>query len=127
MNEDYKSDHDNEDLSRADTPQTSTHKSESVKQESHVAEYSFQQVREVWYKSLIDGATLWQYCQDTKKNLPQDFEKIADLLFNNTTDVAQLKTILDNSAFMCGLADEYLKNYKEASNSVADQTQKSIE
>lgn len=84
--------------------------------------YTFQEIKEVWYKSLIDGATLWQYCQDTKKTLPVDFVQITDLLFANINDPISLKTLLDNSAVMCGLADEYLmnKDIKEPTTSVAD-------
>lgn len=90
-----------------------------------VPEYSFIQVREIWYKSLIDGATLWQYCQDTKKSLPGDFVKVVDMMFANITDESSLKTIMDNSAVMCGLADEYLASSKGSVEPVSSVTENS--
>lgn len=89
-----------------------------------IPEYSFTQAREIWYKSLIDGATLWQYCQDTKKSLPGDLVKAVDMMFANITDVSSLKTIMDNSAVMCGLADEYLASSKgtDDTNTIVTET-----
>ncbi len=74
--------------------------------------YSLDELRDVWYFAMIQGATLWQYCQDTKRDLPEDFNLGIVKIFNHIDDIETLKTLLGSSQLACGLFDELYPNSK---------------
>lgn len=72
--------------------------------------YTFDELRELWYISMIQGATLWQYCQDNKKKLPVDFDKGLELIRTHVVDVDSIKFLLSNRFALLGLFNELLSN-----------------
>lgn len=72
--------------------------------------YTFDQMKEVWYFSMIQGASLWQYSIDKKRNLPQDFDKGLDGIRNTLTDPKALQFLLGASVVLFGLYDEMIDN-----------------
>lgn len=86
---------------------TTTGGEESKHVPSHSA-YTFDELRELWYISMLHGATLWQYCQDTGKELPKDFERGLDLLREEVEEVNSIKFLLSNRFALVGLFDELL-------------------
>jgi len=72
---------------------------------SHSA-YTFDELREMWYLSMIQGATLWQYCQDTKKELPVSFDKGLNLVREQLKDVDDIKKLLSSNFLLIGLYEE---------------------
>lgn len=70
------------------------------------AMYTLDELKEVWYFSMLHGATLWQYCQDTGKELPATFEKGIHGLLTKVLTAHDLQEVLKSRALMVGLFDE---------------------
>lgn len=73
------------------------------------AEFSFDDLLEVWYYAMIQGATLWQYCQDNKYTLPDDFNTGLEAVRKHVNDASTLKYILSTTPLAVGLFDELLQ------------------
>lgn len=77
-----------------------------VKSDTTEKLYTLDELREVWYFSMLHGATLWQYCQDTNKTLPDDFNKGLHALLLKVVTAHDLQEVLKSRALMVGLFDE---------------------
>jgi hypothetical protein len=65
-------------------------------------------LKEVWYFAMIQGATLWGYSQEKKRNLPKDFTKGLDAISKQITDLDTLRYLLSTTPILLGLFDEAL-------------------
>lgn len=67
---------------------------------------------DVWCRGVTNGATLWQYCQDTNKPLPTSFEAgLIELVNEIRTSEDKPKTLQDfvnNNLILLGVFDEKL-------------------
>lgn len=68
--------------------------------------YTFDQMKEVWYFAMIQGASLWQYSQDKKRNLPDDFNKGLNGVRENIADPSAMQLLLGSNVVLFGLYDE---------------------
>lgn len=68
--------------------------------------YTFEQLKEVWYFSMLQGASLWQYSIDKKRKLPSDFEKGLNSIRESLTDPEALQFLLGTNIVIFGLYDE---------------------
>lgn len=65
-------------------------------------------MKEVWYFAMIQGATLWQYSQDKKRNLPQDYTRGLDSIREYMKDPSTMAYLLGATPVVMGLYDEVL-------------------
>lgn len=77
-----------------------------VKVDNQEKLYTLDEMKEVWYFSMLHGATLWQYCQDTNKTLPDDFNRGLHGLLSKVVTAHDLQEVLKSRALMVGLFDE---------------------
>ena len=89
-------------------PSESKVTSNKVLVKSEKLKLGFDEVMEVWYFAMLQGATLWGYSQDTKRNLPDDYMTGLDGLREQIKDFNTLKVLLANQFIVCGLYDEVL-------------------
>ena len=72
--------------------------------------YTIDDLIDMWCRGATNGATLWQYCQDTKKVLPSSFEAGLIELTNNVRgsgDKAHaLKAVSANNMILLGVFEE---------------------
>lgn len=68
--------------------------------------FSFEELREVWYFSMIHGATAWQYLVDNKKDMPTDFMKGLDAIREKVVSPIELQEVLKSRGLMVGLFHE---------------------
>ena len=72
--------------------------------------YTIDDLIDIWCRGATNGATLWQYCQDTKKTLPLSFEAGLIELTNNVRhsgDKAHaLKAVSGNNMILLGVFEE---------------------
>lgn len=68
--------------------------------------YTFEQLKEVWYFSMLQGASLWQYSIDKKRELPSDFEKGLNSVRESLADPEALQFLLGANVVLFGLYDE---------------------
>jgi len=72
--------------------------------------YTIDDLIDIWCRGATNGATLWQYCQDTKKTLPLSFEAGLIELTNNVRhsgDKAHaLKAVSSNNMILLGVFEE---------------------
>lgn len=62
--------------------------------------YSLEQLKAVWYLGLHNGATLWQYSQDNKLDLPSSFEKGVQELLDAVKSERSLKDLAGNTMML---------------------------
>lgn len=86
---------------------TTPQKSKPVKLEKL---YTLDELKEVFYFSLLHGATLWQYCQDTGKELPKAFEAGTHGLLSKVVTAHDLQELLKSRALLVGVFDELCGN-----------------
>jgi hypothetical protein len=85
-------------------------KSQKLTYEPIEKTYTIDDLIDVWCRGCTNGATLWQYCQDTDKKLPNTFE--AGLIeLTNEIRIAEdrhtaLKNILNNNMLLLGVFEE---------------------
>lgn len=68
--------------------------------------FTFDEMKEVWYFSTLLGATLWQYCQDTEKPLPESFDRGLFALKEKLISPLELQEVLKSRALTVGLFEE---------------------
>lgn len=72
----------------------------------------FDKYLEVWYLAIIQGATLWGYCQEKDRKLPVDFQKgidsVRESVKSDTDPMSTLKYLLGSTPVLLGLFDESL-------------------
>jgi len=72
--------------------------------------YTIDDMIDMWCRGATNGATLWQYCQDTKKVLPSSFEAGLIELTNNVRDSGDkahaLKAVSANNMILLGVFEE---------------------
>jgi len=72
--------------------------------------YTIDDMIDMWCRGATNGATLWQYCQDTKKQLPSSFEAGLIELTNNVRDSGDkahaLKAVSANNMILLGVFEE---------------------
>jgi hypothetical protein len=73
-------------------------------------EYTIDDLIDVWCRGVTNGATIWQYCQDTKKPLPTSFEagliELVNEIRHSDTKAATLQVIINNNMLLLGVFDE---------------------
>lgn len=67
---------------------------------------------DVWCRGVTNGATLWQYCQDTEKPLPSSFEagliELVNEIRNSEDKPSTLQDFVNNNMILLGVFDEKL-------------------
>lgn len=78
----------------------------------NMAVYSIDDLLDVWCRGVTNGATLWQYCQDTNRPLPTSFEAgLIELINEIRSSPEKAKTLQDfinNNMLLLGVFDEKL-------------------
>lgn len=65
-------------------------------------------MKEVWYFAMLQGAILWQYSQDKKRKLPEDFTRGLDGISKTLVTPDSLQFLLGANMVLIGLYDEIL-------------------
>ena len=72
--------------------------------------YTIDDMIDIWCRGATNGATLWQYCQDTGKALPSSFEAGLIELTNNVRDSSDkahaLRAVSSNNMILLGVFEE---------------------
>lgn len=74
----------------------------------HTKMYTIDQLKEVWYLGMLNGATLWQVCQDNTTETKSSFEKITNELKTTVTSEQSLKDVASSNLMLLGVACEVL-------------------
>ena len=75
--------------------------------------FTLDELKEVWYFSMLHGATLWQYCQDTEKQLPEAFNVGIHGLLSKVITAHDLQEVLKSRALMVGIFEELVTASKD--------------
>lgn len=74
--------------------------------------YTIDDLIDVWCRGVTNGATLWQYCQDTSKPLPTSFEagliELVNEVRNSKDKTMTLHQFINNNMMLLGVFDEKL-------------------
>jgi len=73
--------------------------------------YTIDDLKDVWYRAVYNGALLWQYSKDKKMNFEDGVQGIREIL-----DTEGLRTILGNNFVLLGLFKEKQKPKKSSKN-----------
>lgn len=76
--------------------------------ESETKYYTFEQLKEVYYLGMLNGATIWQLCQDNTKNPLSSFEKVTNELKNVVTSEQSIKDLASSQGMLLGVSAEIL-------------------
>lgn len=71
--------------------------------------YTIDDLRDVWYRAVYNGALLWQYSKDKKMSFEDGVQGIREGL-----DTEGLRTILSNDFVLLGLFHEKQKPKKSS-------------
>lgn len=71
--------------------------------------YTIDDLKDVWYRAVYNGALLWQYSKDEKLNFEEGVQGIREIL-----DTEGLRTILGNNFVLLGLFNEKQKPKKSS-------------
>jgi len=71
--------------------------------------YTIDDLKDVWYRAVYNGALLWQYSKDKKLNFEDGVQGIREIL-----DTEGLRTILGNNFVLLGLFNEKQKPKKSS-------------
>lgn len=71
--------------------------------------YTIDDLKDVWYRAVYNGALLWQYSKDEKLNFEDGVQGIREIL-----DTEGLRTILGNNFVLLGLFNEKQKPKKSS-------------
>lgn len=71
--------------------------------------YTIDDLKDVWYRAVYNGALLWQYSKDEKLNFEDGVQGIREIL-----DTEGLRTILGNNFVLIGLFREKQKPKKSS-------------
>lgn len=74
--------------------------------------YTIDDLIDVWCRGVTNGATLWQYCQDTSRPLPSSFEagliELVNEIRNSEDKPRTLQDFINNNMILLGVFDEKL-------------------
>lgn len=74
--------------------------------------YTIDDLIDVWCRGVTNGATLWQYCQDTDRPLPSSFEagliELVNEVRHSTDKSRTLQDFINNNMILLGVFDEKL-------------------
>lgn len=74
--------------------------------------YTIDDMIDVWCRAVTNGATLWQYCQDTSRPLPSSFEagllELVNEIRHSDDKAYTLQQMLNNNMLLLGVFDEKL-------------------
>lgn len=71
--------------------------------------YTIDDLKDVWYRAVYNGALLWQYSKDKKMSFEDGVQGIREVL-----DMEGLRTILSNDFVLLGLFHEKQKPKKSS-------------
>lgn len=71
--------------------------------------YTIDDLKDVWYRAVYNGALLWQYSKDKKMSFEDGVQGIREVL-----DTEGLRTILSNDFVLLGLFHEKQKPKKSS-------------
>lgn len=71
--------------------------------------YTIDDLKDVWYRAVYNGALLWQYSKDKKMNFEDGVQGIRDVL-----DTEGLRTVISNDFVLLGLFHEKQKPKKSS-------------
>lgn len=71
--------------------------------------YTIDDLKDVWYRAVYNGALLWQYSKDKKMSFKDGVQGIREVL-----DTEGLRTILSNDFVLLGLFHEKQKPKKSS-------------
>lgn len=74
--------------------------------------YTIDDLIDVWCRGVTNGATLWQYCQDTSRPLPSSFEagliELVNEIRKSEDKPRTLQDFVNNNMILLGVFDEKL-------------------
>ena len=72
--------------------------------------FSLDDLIEVWYQGCFNGASLWQYCQDSNYTIPDQFQEGMNKLREQIRKdgVITLQTLALNSLILLGTFDNLI-------------------
>lgn len=80
--------------------------------ENTLACYTIDDMIDIWCRGVTNGATLWQYCQDTNRPLPTSFEagliELVNEIRNSEDKPRTLQDFINNNMILLGVFDEKL-------------------
>lgn len=71
--------------------------------------YTIDDLRDVWYRAVYNGALLWQYSKDKKMSFEDGIQGIREVL-----DTEGLRTVISNDFVLLGLFHEKQKPKKSS-------------
>lgn len=71
--------------------------------------YTIDDLKDVWYRAVYNGALLWQYSKDKKLNFEDGVQGIREVL-----DTEGLRTVISNDFVLLGLFHEKQKPKKSS-------------
>lgn len=71
--------------------------------------YTIDDLKDVWYRAVYNGALLWQYSKDKKMNFEDGVQGIREIL-----DTEGLRTVISNDFVLLGLFREQQKPKKSS-------------
>lgn len=70
--------------------------------------YTLDQLKEVWYLGMINGAMILKVCQDNTTDEVSSFSKVTDELRRTVTGEQSLKDVASNNMLLLGTIAEIL-------------------
>lgn len=70
--------------------------------------YTFEQLKEVYYLGMINGATILQLCQYNTSDVLTSFEKVTNEIKNVVTSEQSIKDLASSPAMLLGVSAEIL-------------------
>lgn len=70
--------------------------------------YTFEQLKEVYYLGLLNGATIWQLCQDNTKEPLSSFELVTNEIKKVVTSEQSIKDLAGSPGMLLGVSAEIL-------------------
>jgi hypothetical protein len=75
-------------------------------------QYTVEDLIDVWCRGVTNGATMWQYCQDTHRILPNSFEagllEVVNEIRSSKDKAVTLQAVINNNMILLGVFDEKL-------------------
>ena len=76
--------------------------------ESETKYYTFEQLKEVYYLGMINGATVLQLCQDNTSDVLSSFEKVTNEIKNVVTSEQSIRDLAGSTGMLLGVSAEIL-------------------
>lgn len=78
--------------------------------EKSLQNYTIDDMIDVWCRGVTNGATLWQYCQDTNRPLPTSFEagliELVNEIRHSKDKPRTLQDFINNNMILLGVFEE---------------------